>query len=270
MGRDDVTGDLFREDRARRRRGLSGQDAESMFDALHLLLGDLITAVENIGGKSQQLLNSDQPGAATWSLTTGGATPGNALPNATKCRWQFEKATAFTVQFAIDTLGANPQATVTWYRGGQQITREIDVAAGTSISGFGESVSVVVADQTNVNLIPGSFSYNVTATISPGTRPPGSNPPIFTAFYGQNLVAGATTSNLTIPFGATGVRVYGVSGGQTAQLSIAVGGTQAAMGPGLPEMGGFIPISSYATGVTVTNQGSGTAHGVTVVFAIDG
>lgn len=247
-----------------------------MFNAVQLLFRELIEAVREDGKQTQDLLNNEQPGSATWQLNVGGASATPA-PNANKCRWNFEKPTAFTVQFGVDVLGYVPQATVVWYRGGNQIARTVDVTPGCSISGFGEEVSVTVADQTNAANIPGGvpLTYNVTAMISPGARATTAVPPIFTSLYGGSINAGATITAIGIPNGANGVMVFGVSGTGAAQLRVNLlgpGGSPNTLGSYEVDAlsTGFIPLSAGVAQLTVKNEGSGTATAVSVIFSIDG
>ena len=254
-----------------------------MFSAIQLLLGDLIDAVQALGEKNDDKLSVD--GGLPWSVT-GQLTPtgiGNAdypaTPNAVRCKAIFSKAQPVTVQFSLDALGAFPQATVSWRIGGNTTTRTIDVTAGCSISGFAEQVDVVVSDQTNRPLYLAAVNpYNCTITISPGTRPTSAVSPVYTGAVAANLNNGATKV-VQVPLGASGVQVYGVSGGGAAQLRVdhytsgTIGGSPAAVKINSAEIdsyvSGFQPLIAGVSQIQITNEGAAPAV-VTVVFSIDG
>lgn len=99
-------------------------------------------------------------------------------------------AGTYTVQFAIGSLPAaanvkaQAQAFITWSVNGQSVQRRVSVANGTSVTGVGESVKVVIVDTTNqVNppwVLPLKFTaqYRVSALVVKGTRPSVQQPPV--------------------------------------------------------------------------------------------
>ncbi len=236
-----------------------------LLSGVQLLLAKMLDAIERLGGDSNghaSCTRTFTPGVGAYQL---------------KCATQFKHASAFTVQFDVSVLGAFAQATVEWRLGGSIIQRQCDVAAGVTISGFAESVSVSVADITNLGTYAGSSTpYNVTVTIAPIARPTTAVPPVYTAQVATALNAGATTGYIQVPNGANGVMVYGVSAGNAATLNVDhyTGGT------GLDPVAinstnvsslvtGFIPLIAGVSQLKITNEGAAQAL-VSVIFSVDG
>jgi hypothetical protein len=88
----------------------------------------------------------------------------------------------YTVQFNVSgpsiPNGYNPvftEALVTWIVEGNSVTRRISVANGTSITGSGQAVVVVMSDATqpiynNPQPTSPAYQYNVSCQVVPGTR----------------------------------------------------------------------------------------------------
>jgi hypothetical protein len=239
---------------------------------IQLLLIDLIGAVKalDIHGKDKLDIGIEElPWAATGALISGGQ-------GALKARARFGKATALTVSFGLDVLGAVPQATIAWRIGGSTILRQVDVTSGCSISGFAEEVTVSVADQTTFASPPAPVSYNVSITISPGTRPTTAVPPVFTGFNATSILA-AGTKTVAVPLGASGVAVYGTMGTGGATIRVdhysagTIGGTATKIASFEVDSAsvGFIPMMAGVEQIQVTNEG-GSAATVSCFFSIDG
>ncbi len=279
--------EVFSFEETRRSRG---SDPGAALDAIQLLLQDLIDAVQ---ASAQQPTapgaqhTDDQPASVTAPLIPGGAGgpigPDAAvlLKNSIKCKSKFAKASAFTVQFGVDAVGGNPQATVAWTLGGNSITRVIDVVPGCSISGFAEHVNVTVSDNTDLSVAPAAPNpYNVTITISPNVRPTSGMPPIYTALpasNGANPIASGGTATFVVPPGANGLNVNGVSTGAAAQIRVDVY-SSGAIGSTATKIQsyevdsftpGFIPLIGGAAQVQLTNEGGANAI-VTAIFSVDG
>lgn len=246
---------------------------------IQVLLAELLAATKGVSGDfidpaAREAGNGPGDGHASATRTLTSTVSGNGL----RCHTEFRAAQAFTVQCNVDTPGVSAQMTVEWRLDGSSITRTVDVAAGVSVSGFGQAVTVTVADNTTVGqYFTTATNYIVTVTITPGTRPGSGVPLIQTGKTASTVNAGATLA-VNVPAGANGVIVHGVAGGVPASLyvdlealntaggsvgtklcRIALNGTQAAS----------FPLVAGTSRVLITNEGNGQAS-VTVLFTIDG
>lgn len=234
---------------------------------VQILLVEVLAAIKNLGA------DYDGHASAMRTLNSGRASDG------LRCDTKFKKPRGFTVTCNIDTPGVFAQMTVEWRLDGAIIQRTVDVAAGASISGFGQSVTVTVNDNTTKGLYAAANSpvnYIVTVTISPGVRPGNGVPLVQTGLAQATINAGATKS-VAVPTGANGVLVYSESGGVPAALYVdqqtpkpAVGGATTLSGMALNALQTApMPLAAGVSQILITNQGAGQAA-VTVLFTIDG
>lgn len=99
-----------------------------------------------------------------------------------------EKVGYYTVQFNValpPNVASNqivlPRAELMWtVEGGGFVRRLVNLGLGNAISGTGQAVRVRMFDYSVVNLPNPAFEYFVSAQVTPGTRPTGVHPPIFT------------------------------------------------------------------------------------------
>jgi hypothetical protein len=122
---------------------------------------------------------------------TGWSKSDKLLPGTTdtiQMQVQFPKAGYYTVQFrAVLPQGTIPDrifilADVIWTVAGNAIPRTISVANGTTISGMGESVTVIVRDVSDpAEAVNGK--YDISMSVAGGSRPGTSVQPI----YGINM-----------------------------------------------------------------------------------
>lgn len=94
-------------------------------------------------------------------------------------------AGTYTAQLAINQVpniaGANPDATATliWKVEGNQIVRKVSVGNGVSVTGTGQSVTILIEDTTVFTSVPAAGAeYIVSAQVGPGTRAGRAFPPI--------------------------------------------------------------------------------------------
>ncbi len=119
----------------------------------------------------------------------------------------FPEAGIYTVQFFITSLDAFPPAStdpiratalLEWTIAGNTIRRKIHVSDGTSISGMGEGVRVVMQDASDTSLV--GLRYNATFVVSKGARPTTPNPPFLEIGNGDPItIAGGAQSAVAIP-----------------------------------------------------------------------
>ena len=122
----------------------------------------------------------------------------------------------YTVQFSIEGdqgIFANPVAEIAWSVEGVTIRRIVTVTDGCSVTGVGQSIKVVVRDNTPQGLggITYGAAYKVSITVAPGSRPSVQQPPLFTPIAGS-LFSGGALLPITAPFivGPTQVGVIAV------------------------------------------------------------
>ena len=196
-----------------------------------------------------------------------------------KCLANFGRPTPFTVHADISLPGVQAQMLVESRLDGSIIQRVYDVAAGLTVGGIGESVSVTLSDNTTLGDYArpvAAFGYTAVVTISPGARPTGTVPPVQTGAVLQAIGAGASVA-FPVPAGATGVLVYGTAGGGPASLYVdhytagTIGGFAVKINstPGSTPGAAPVPLISGVGQVNVTNEGAGGAN-VTVVWSMDG
>lgn len=133
----------------------------------------------------------------------------------------------YTLQFGIERPGNYPGflpnravVSIEWTVNGITVLREVSVGEGVSISGCGEAVLAVVRDITTASpVIVSPPEYNVTISLTPGTRPSASRPPVlippdtpgplpFSWQNGRTFVAAATSSpSASIPANAGAISI---------------------------------------------------------------
>jgi hypothetical protein len=203
----------------------------------------------------------------------------------------------YTIQFSIlpisiSSTGFVPRARaeIIWSVEGNSVRREIDVIAGSAISGTGQAVNVRIRDNSltdNAQLNPSSYLASVQVT--PGCRPTwgGSTPPIRLADLDQNdaivsgnefTVAAGTSVIRNIPKDAGVNTVYCQARSTTvpilefAQIFLfqkAFGHTIISMIDVFNASGKWMPIFPGATNITIFNN---EAFGVevTLLFGVEG
>lgn len=123
----------------------------------------------------------------------------------------FPKAGIYTVQFS-KRLSANQQirvgagavfraqALVTFTVEGNSTTRRIDINEGTSISGTCQSINVEVYNFFSQNGIGIDDEFDVSITVTPGTRAQSGSPPIASV---NRFILGIPSAVVPILFGTT-------------------------------------------------------------------
>jgi len=143
-----------------------------------------------------------------WSAT-GQLTAGDTLKTVSM-QALFDGAQNYTLEFFTSGLSydanGNPmfaKANITWTVEGNQIVRQITIADGTSITGTGQGVRVIISDAT-VDVLGagiGTRSYIAGVTLSKGTRGSSKQPP--TLAYVAPASAGGSINGLVVPAGTT-------------------------------------------------------------------
>lgn len=190
---------------------------------------------------------------------------------------RFGVLTEFTVTIdsnaSANGIVAFTKAVVTWTVNGNPIVRTIDVGAGASISGLGESVMVVINDVTNLGAFPSAAgkSYNVTVSVATNPRPTTAVPPILTGIDASDVDESASTANIPVPAGANSVAVYGgiSTGAATLRLRQMTADNSATLLSTIVTLGQFVPLVAGAGLVAVDNLSMATAS-VNILFGIDG
>jgi hypothetical protein len=113
---------------------------------------------------------------------------------------KFDKPGNYTVQFKVSgrqlpiTGNINPVATVTWFLGGNNLSRKLSVYDGASITGCCSNVTISVSDETDFLDVSPQQDYTVSIMTAEGSRAGTQQPPTY-AIY-QNSNAGGTTRRL--------------------------------------------------------------------------
>lgn len=202
------------------------------------------------------------------------------------CQADFTKgkygAGMYTVQFHVNmpSVLARPQAIIKWSVEGGDVRRVIDVGPGTSISGVGQAVSVVLYDAVE-NAPPNTGAgteYNVGIQVSPGTRASVSQPP--TLLGGGALVNKSGGSAVfTVPTDAgvisAMVTYTGASAGTVENVIVveevdATGTNTLKAYYATPDGPTFIPIAPSTATIKVTNEDTNENATVIVTYGIDG
>jgi hypothetical protein len=194
---------------------------------------------------------------------------------------QFGVSTYFTVtidsNIVTDPSGpvAFTKAVVEWTNDGITIVREIDVAAGASISGLAEAVAVRVYDYTataptvEAHTYALGVDYGVSISITSRQRPTTAAPPVRTGLAATPVNQSAA-QEVDVPLGANSVLVYGALAAAAASVLVtfltADGATTL-----LKTVAGDDPIPLIAgVGVVRVTNLSASQADITVVFGIDG
>lgn len=88
-------------------------------------------------------------------------------------------AGTYTVQFnvsGINQFAAVPEALIAWRVQGQEVTRRVSIGDGVAVTGVGESVRIIMYDNTPGVFLSGN-AYTVSAQVTPGSRPSTGKPP---------------------------------------------------------------------------------------------
>ncbi len=198
----------------------------------------------------------------------------------------------YTIQFDLEQpLGTSTNANVravaliTWSVRGNQVTRRVNVGNGVSVSGNAEGVRVVMTDTTDLSFGGGlGLPYQVTATMTKGTRPSVQQPPILLPFPGASggavPLAPAATITIPIPIDSGAISILVTvsvddippsplpeQGVQVAQIG---GGAALIMSSYDPRAFGWCPLQAGTTAVIITNTTAAQNIRVNVYFGIDG
>jgi hypothetical protein len=124
---------------------------------------------------------------------------------------QFNEPDNYTVQFKVSnrkipvTGNINPVATVTWFLGGNSLSRKLSVYDGASITGCASNVTVTVADETDRLDTSPSQDYTVTIMTAKGSRADIQQPPTYSIYQLSN--AGPNTRRLGCSFVLAGTSI---------------------------------------------------------------
>lgn len=165
----------------------------------------------------------EEIGPQGWGITGSLATPQFNVAAASRSPKSFIFQAPFT-RGGMHTLSFNVSAPlpdaaqhilvraiaeITWNAGGHSVRRKAHVGPGTSISGIGESVSVLIRDDSilapeAVEPFPSSYSYTVAVTAAAGVRPSSPNPPFIAPVDTQNIryLAGDPEAFIDLPYDA--------------------------------------------------------------------
>ena len=213
----------------------------------------------------------------------------------------FEEPDFYTVQFSVlppqalvqklvngvptNVVNPNPGvyqaiATLNWSVEGMQSARQLSIGNGTTISGPGQGLNISLQDQTITNGGAGlGFTYNVSATVTKGTRPTTGLPPtlpnILPTGNTFTLVASAS-STIMIPQNAGVISLeVAVATGLDSALPIIevkelqVGGLIAKIyrPSSVPT---FVAVAANANEIIVSNLDAATDADITITWGIDG
>lgn len=166
---------------------------------------------EDIGGNGSSSLAQRGWGTSGTLRTTDRA-------NKVSMQAVFSDPGSYTVQFdMIDNstvLQARAKALVLWSVGGVEVSRQINVHSGASISGVGQGVRVIVTDDSKIFGGFDNYDYNVAITVSKGTRADIEQPPTLSVIAlpetsTSNIILAATSVDIDLPpnVGAISVNV---------------------------------------------------------------
>ena len=155
------------------------------------------------------------PAKSGWSV--GGEMLSGDKNRTVSLQADFPKAETYTIQFSmspIDPILAAPnfaEAELLWSVEGNQIRRLVSVVNGASVTGLGQAVRLTVRD-TSFDWGDGGLGrrYQVSATVSTGTRATVQMPPRLQGTTGVQLIPAAGIFTLPIPqdAGVISMQVY--------------------------------------------------------------
>lgn len=109
---------------------------------------------------------------------------------------------SFTVQFELvitqyGTAGMMPRALISWTIGGASVSRLVSIGSGTSVTGVGTNVTVLVYDASTEHPINGAgitpAEYSVVVTCGKGVRGPAQVGPILIPWVESRIIGGGVT-----------------------------------------------------------------------------
>ena len=203
----------------------------------------------------------------------------------------------YTVQFSITPGNGYPStpfnatlayAEIRWTIAGNDVVRTVSIGNGVSVAGVGQGATIKVYDATNVAGSLGfpGLQYDVTATISPGTRGSTVNPPTFvpsvfdqkTGQSSNQLIApsGNFTYNVPQNVGATSVFITSITPPAATDLGCNVFQMDSAGNTLISwktsTITDFAPLDPACVTIEVVNNDSSIGHiaRVGLFFGIDG
>lgn len=196
----------------------------------------------------------------------------------------FTTSQDYTVEFGLEPnpLSNDPifaEALIQWSVEGATISRRVTVSNGTSVTGVGQAVHVVVKDNTsNVAGIgaPNAVEYGITIQVAPGTRGTDKQPPTLIASPSEYTVApgGFTAVNIPQDAGAKSVFVTAWSGTVMAEGKVQVDHiiSNTSFKTYDPRQYDWVPLTPGATQIGLTNNiaPGGANIFFSVTFGIDG
>jgi hypothetical protein len=225
-----------------------------------------------------------------WSTSGNLITAGSGQPVTLQAA--FPAADVYTVQFAVTPPESGvfrAIAKITWTVEGNQISREVDIGNGVSISAPSQSVRVAVTDATSLALSGASGQkYAITISVTRGVRPASDRPPTLAgegvippgtniSIAPINLLAGQTAKYLVpVSAGVVSVAVSAATlvAGVDADVLISQGNptTNTKLYKYSDQGAGdaFVSIAPFATQVLVTNVDPTNACIISLTWGIDG
>lgn len=204
---------------------------------------------------------------------------------------EFPDEGPYTAEFKITPeAGPSPsfplrcKGTLTWEVHGRTVTRVIDITNGTSVQGIGQSVSIVITDDTKAGGAV-NIDYDVSVQVTPGTRADDALPPILTVLPTAdttgspiNLLAASASVTQDIPQNS-GVKSYaflfaGLNDAATAPaLAVVLYKSSQFVAKhyvDTSQNGKFFPLLCNADSMTIINRDAANGVAVTPIFGIDG
>ena len=199
---------------------------------------------------------------------------------------QFGDHGNYTVQFNVSdpnngsNLGAGDvirsRATIMWKVNGNPVTRVLDIADGTTITGVAESVDISAIDNSQVAVPATAKKYTVVATVAKGSRPSVQQPPRYT--LPKQTVNGGVIQSFTVPVDAGVISVMvtvapNAVGGTIGAYQVLVHQCQNAtiLKSYDPRQSDFVPIMPGTTTIQVeVDAAIAQPVVVEVTFGIDG
>lgn len=209
----------------------------------------------------------------------------NAKTGSFQCT--FPTAGYYTVQFGVQapqTVGSltvfSAIATITWKVEGNTVVRQVSVNNGVSVSGTGQGVNVIFADNTPDVGQPGQAPYSISVQVSPGARPSQNQPAILLLpNQYETEIAPSTGSVFDIPNNAGVISMEPAAvasdGAVVTQphyevifVSVAQAFKNYVIADGGPQ--GFLPVPPGATQMFISNLSATDTLIFTPTWGIDG